>query len=222
MKGLHNCTFIFNKGVQLYTKQLSTSRTKTNIEKNTDNIKLLLPQSCKILACYYLTYYKWAEGEAVHTAEGLGAYLGKKYGHESIFSSFTADHWNYVQTWKWNVRKKKFDTLQEMNLAENVIYDPTATIMKAMQDENNKLLQDNNNGTEDTPQLETPEVTPSNEDNDNALNNSPSRNEGPAPYVYDETTADLAQEIAQSIQSESSMSTSSISANSPSLSQLAA
>ena len=175
-------------------------------------------------ACYYLTYYKWAEGEALHTAEGLGAYLGKQYGHEGIYSSFSADHWNYVKTWKWNVRKQKFDTPQEMNLAENVMYDPTATIMKAVQEETLLDTGDNPNAIEGkgiTEEVQNGNT--GNEDDVNVLNDEPTERQvnEPAPYIYNESTANLALEIAQSIQSASSMSSSAVSEESPTLSQLA-
>ena len=172
-------------------------------------------------ACYYLTYYKWAEGEALHTAEGLGVYLGKHFGIEGIYSSFSADHWKFVQSWKWNIRKNKFDTPQEMNLAENVMYDPTATIMKAVQDDHIQQESEQSPGAPTDDPLETA-VPTEDADDVNVLNNDPVvRDSAPAPYVYDENTAHLALEIARSIQSASSMSASNSSAESPTLSQLA-
>ena len=172
-------------------------------------------------ACFYLTYYKWAEGEAVHTAEGLAAYLGKHYGRRGIYSSFTSDHWEYVKTWKWNRLTKKYDTPQEMNLAENVMFDPTATLMRAVQ--NHADTDTINNGTDiadDFQQLETVDGDQANE-NLNELQTAGDSTE-PEEYVYDVTTATEALSIARSIQSASSMSGSNTNSQSTSLTRLAA
>ena len=172
-------------------------------------------------ACFYLSYYKWAEGEAQHVADGLGAYLGNYYGHESIFSSFAADHWLYVQEWKWNRSKQKFDTPQEMNLAENVLYDPTASIMKAVQEETEVTEQEEvtNAGNTEVPNESTNVNT---NDEVNELQNRDENVQQNNDYVYDEHTASVAVGIARSIQSASSMSDNSISDDvSTSLSQLA-
>ena len=170
-------------------------------------------------ACYYLSYYKWAKGEAQHTAEGLGAYLGQKFGHSAIFPHFTADHWLLVKEWKWNTQKKRFDTPQEMNLAESVMFDPITNIMKKVQEEKQELedIQETAN-TEEVPEPTQPVIT--NNSDVNELNNREETVPTAAPYVYDGNTATSALSIAQSIQSASSMSSSS-SALLASLSQLA-
>ena len=174
-------------------------------------------------ACYYLTYYKWAEGEAQHTAEGLGAYLGQQYGHESLYSSFSADHWTYVKEWKWNVSKNKFDTPQEMNLAENVLYDPTAHLMRAIEEgKEDNVVQDM--VEEVIPAGEAPtQAQQSTTDNDEValLATQETTDHSTEPYAYNVHTAHNALSIAQSIQSASSMSSSGGSAPSLSLSQLA-
>ena len=59
-------------------------------------------------AGYYLSYYKWDEGEANEVKEGLGLYLGKKYGKTCIYDSFSADHWAAMEEWKWNEKEQKF------------------------------------------------------------------------------------------------------------------
>ena len=173
--------------------------------------------------CFYLSYYKWAEGEALHTAEGLGVYLGKQFGHSGLYSSFSADHWDFVKQWKWNVQKQKFDTPQEMNLAENVMFDPTANIMRAIQEEKDNSPVDattersSNNAEQDI------EIIAEAQDQENEvqlLGNGTGTNTSQEPFVYDSNTAEDALTIARSIQSASSISAASVSAASTSLTQL--
>ena len=172
-------------------------------------------------ACYYLTYYKWAEGEALHTAEGLGAYLGKQFGLSGLYSSFSADHWEFVKQWKWNVQKQKYDTPQEMNLAENVMFDPTASIMRKVQEENiiTTTSEIDNTAPLESQGLETIEEADGQNEVITQLGNTSARADQ-NPYTYDEETASNALSIAMSIQSASSMSNSLVSSASTTLSQL--
>ena len=152
-----------------------------------------------------------SEGEAQHVAEGLGAYLGQKYGKSGIYPYFTADHWDFVVKWQWNNKKRKFDTPQEINLADSIMYDPTAAIMKAMNEENVNAIQDSSDD-EEVP------ATNAIGSSDDVNNLATSDQALAAPtYEYDSHIADTALSIARSIQSASSMSAKS--AESPTLSQ---
>ena len=78
---------------------------------------------------YYLSYYSWDEAEALHVKEGLGLYLGQKFGKSGVYDYLSEDHWNKLDAWKYNKFEERWETPEERAMAENVINDPTAQIM---------------------------------------------------------------------------------------------
>ena len=111
---------------------------------------------------YYLSYYSWDEAEALHVKDGLGLYLGQKFGKSGIYDYFSPDHWNKLNSWKYNSFEDKWETPEEIAMAANVINDPTAQVIQAYIDQKRADLP-----TEiSVPQGETNQLILKDEEND--------------------------------------------------------
>lgn len=89
---------------------------------------------------YYLSYIEWDEAEALHVKDGLGLYLGQKFGKTGIYDFLSEDHWNTISTWQYNKDEGKWETPEELAMAANVLNDPMAPIMQAYRDKQRETL----------------------------------------------------------------------------------
>ena len=80
---------------------------------------------------YILSYFSWDEAEAMHVKDGLGLYIGQKFGKTGVYDYFLEDHWNRVAQWRYNSAEDAWETPEEVAMADNVINDPMATVMQA-------------------------------------------------------------------------------------------
>ena len=80
---------------------------------------------------YILSYFKWDKAEALHVSDGLGLYVGQKFGKTGVYDYFLESHWIKVAKWKYNKFEDTWETPEEVAMADNVINDPMAAVMQA-------------------------------------------------------------------------------------------